>query len=108
MTGFKLDPDALEKAIRDLEDIFFSVQKLRDRSSNLKPGELTAKDRNTRTAYTAFEQLANKDRNSFQGETDEILKTLEKKIESYKTALEEYKKTEDNASVDTGKIQQEA
>src|SRR5690606_25649692 len=39
-----------------------------------------------------FKDLAIKERDSFQGETTEILKTLEEKIESYKSALAEYKK----------------
>ena len=108
MTGFKLDPEELKKAINELLDIRDNLYELREKSIRLDPGELTAKDRSTQNARQAFKDLATKERDSFQGETREILKTLEKKIESYKSALAEYKKTEDAASIDTSKIQQEA
>ena len=108
MTGYKLDPDELESAIKELQDLLFSVNDLRGKSAFMVPGELRAGDRNTRNAYEAFKDIALNEKNSFLAETDEILKTLEEKIEYYKSALAEYKKAEDAASIDTSKIQQEA
>ena len=108
MPGYKLDPEALEKAIRELEEIFLSLQGLRVRSNKLSPGELTAGDLTTQSAHKAFEEKATKGRDSFQIETNEIAKILQKKISSYKEVLKEYKEAEENASVDTGKIHREA
>lgn len=108
MTGYKLDPDELESAIKELQDLLFSVNDLRGKSAFMVPGELRAGDRNTRNAYEAFKDLAISDQNSFRSEMDKIRQLLEQRIDSYKSALAEYKKAEDNASIDTSKIQREA
>ena len=56
--GYKLDPDALEKAIKDLEGTHESLLDLRDRATRLTPGELTAGDMYTQRAHQVFEKLA--------------------------------------------------
>ena len=50
MTGYKLDPDELESAIKELQDLLFSVNDLQGKSAFMVPGELRAGDRNTRNA----------------------------------------------------------
>lgn len=104
MPGYQLDPDALEKAIKDLRDLLFSINDLRQKTANLVPGELSAGDKHTRGAHQAFKDIALNEKNSFLAETNEILKIVEEKVESYRAVLEEYKRAEDNASIDSGKI----
>ena len=106
--GYKLDPEALEKAIRELQDVQDSVYELREKTANLSPGELRAGDANTQSAYKTFRDLAVNKQNSLRAELDNIREILEERIKSYEDALEEYKKAEDNASIDAGKIQREA
>ena len=108
MPGYKLDPEGLKSAIHELIDIRNSVYQLSQKSNRLSPGELTAGDLYTKNAHKAFKELALNERNSLRSELDNIRKFLEEKINAYQSTLEEYLKAEDNASVDTGKIQREA
>lgn len=109
MPGYKLDPDALEKAIKDLEDIRRRILDIATRSAHaLIPGELTAGDPHTGKAIKAFRQRALGGQDSLRFELNEIAKYLSNKIEDYKQSLEEYRRSEDAATIDASRIQREA
>jgi hypothetical protein len=101
--GYKLDPEALEKAIKDLEDIYFRVQNL-TRKAAAQPGELTAQDPHTRKAYDEFKKKSADDQESLFATCEDISKKLRDKITTYKEALKEYKASEEAATIDTNKI----
>ncbi|GAB2659874.1 hypothetical protein GCM10027271_18230 [Saccharopolyspora gloriosae] len=104
MTGFRIDPEALEGAIRKLEDARDEARRLTQSSQMAMPGELTAKDATTATARELFEARASGVDASLQGTAGEIVKKLTAKIESYRQTLEEYRQADDNATVDANQV----
>lgn len=108
MTGFNIDPDALEKAIKKLETPRDTAKSIADSALNLQPGELNAGDKITQSAQKKFVELANnKDAGSLHSSASEIHKKLDEKIEAYQATLEEYRRSEDAATVDASRINQQ-
>ncbi|WP_258343135.1 hypothetical protein [Saccharopolyspora gregorii] len=104
MTGFRIDPEALEAAIRELEDARENAEALAQNSRTAMPGELTAKDATTATARDLFRERAGGADSSLQGAAAEIVKKLNEKIDSYRSTLEEYRIADDNATVDADRV----
>ncbi|MEU6131637.1 hypothetical protein ABZ805_20890 [Saccharopolyspora sp. NPDC047091] len=104
MTGFRIDPEALEAAIRELEDARERAAGLVNAAHSATPGELTAKDSVTAEARELFRDRAGGAEFSLQAAAEEVTQKLTAKIESYRATLDEYRLADDNASVDADKI----
>ncbi|MFR9729945.1 hypothetical protein ACL03H_12005 [Saccharopolyspora sp. MS10] len=105
MTGFRIDPEALEAAIRKLEDAKSEAEALARSSRSAMPNELTAKDSITGEARALFTERVNGADVSLQGAANAIMAKLDGKIESYRATLDEYRLADENSSVDAGKIE---
>ncbi|MBK0870872.1 hypothetical protein INP57_29120 [Saccharopolyspora sp. HNM0986] len=104
MTGFRIDPEALEGAIKELEAARDSASQLMDEAKYLQPGELTAKDSVTASARDAFANRAHGDAASMRSSAQAIRDKVNEKIEAYRQSLDEYRRAEDNATVDASRI----
>ncbi|MCA1189411.1 MULTISPECIES: hypothetical protein [unclassified Saccharopolyspora] len=104
MTGFRIDPEALEAAIRELEDARDQAFKMTRSVQSAMPGELTAKDSITSGARELFRDRANGADASLQMAAGSIVDKLNAKIEAYRDTLDEYRLAEDNASVDASRV----
>lgn len=109
MTGFGLDPDALEGAITRLEDARDRMEKMTRDATKVEPHELVAHDSTTQRAIDAFVRQASGDQpGSLRNNADAIREELNAKIEEYKASLEEYRRAEDSATIDAGRVNREA
>ncbi|MBQ6640397.1 MAG: hypothetical protein IJH84_05085 [Saccharopolyspora sp.] len=108
MTGFRIDPEALEGAIKELEDARDRARAAAHKAMSVKPGELTAKDSTTETARQKFIERASGDSASLRASADAVKDRLTEKIEAYRATLEEYRRAEDNATVDSDRINRQA
>lgn len=109
MTGFGLDPEALESAIKRLEDARDRVRGLSANARTVEPHELVAQDSTTRRAFDAFVQQASGDQpGSLRNNAEAIVTELDAKIADYKASLEEYRRAEDSATIDAGRVNREA
>lgn len=108
MTGFRIDPEALEGAIRELEAARDRAAEAADKAVSVKPGELTAKDSTTQMARQQFTERANGDSASLRAAARATSDKINEKIEAYRATLEEYRRAEDNATVDAGQINRQA
>ncbi|WP_243789908.1 hypothetical protein [Saccharopolyspora gloriosae] len=105
MTGFRIDPEALEGAIRKLEEARDEAQELAQSSRGAMPKELTAKDSITGEARALFTDRVNGADASLQGSANAMIDKLTAKIEAYRATLDEYRSADENASVDAGQIE---
>ncbi|QGK68238.1 hypothetical protein GIY23_00385 [Allosaccharopolyspora coralli] len=109
MTGFGLDPDALEAAIKRLEDARSELQSLVRQATLVEPHELVAQDETTKRAYKAFVDQASGDQpGSLRSNAFAIRDELDAKIKQYQASLEEYRRAEDSATIDAGRVNREA
>ncbi|MCX2733294.1 hypothetical protein OOZ19_23880 [Saccharopolyspora sp. NFXS83] len=108
MTGFRIDPEALEGAIRQLEDARDIAEQTSFDAAGVKPGELTAKDSVTSEARQKFADMANGNADSLRGAALAVRDKLNEKIQSYRDTLDEYRRAEDNATVDADRINRRA
>lgn len=108
MTGFRIDPEALEGAIKELEDARDRAEKAAKKAGSVMPGELTAKDSTTQQARQQFIERANGESASLRASAAAVRDSLNAKIEAYRNTLEEYGRAEDNATVDADRINRQA
>ena len=108
MTGFRIDPEALEGAIKELEDARDRAAEAVRKAEGVKPGELTAKDSTTQQARQLFVDRANGNSASLRASADAVRNTLTEKINAYRASLEEYRRAEGNATVDASRINRQA
>ncbi|MGW1677882.1 hypothetical protein [Saccharopolyspora sp. NPDC002376] len=112
MSGFGVDPAALEGAIKKLEGIRDDAQSL-VRSISVTghgafAGELTAKDTYTTKAFEEINKRAVGQQGSLQIAVKELTDKLGEKIDAYKATLEEYRRTDDAAGSNVSGVQREA
>ncbi|KAA5831099.1 hypothetical protein ABT337_20340 [Saccharopolyspora hirsuta] len=108
MTGFRVDPKALELAITKLEEVRDDADSLLQQAVNVKPGELTAQDSYTTKARQAIQERATGNAGSLTMAVKELRGKLNEKIDAYKATLEEYRRNDDAAATDANRIQREA
>lgn len=108
MTGFGIDPAALEGAIKKLEDIRDDMTSMVQQVSFLKPGELTAQDAATTLARKEIQDRATGENGSLRLVTNQLREKLQEKIDAYRSTLNEYQTAEDAATVDASRVNQQA
>ena len=108
MAGFGIDPVAIEGAIKKLEGIRDDMTSMIRSVSFLEPGELTAQDAATVLARKKIQERATASDGSLRGVTDELRVKLQEKIDAYRATLDEYRASEDAATVDAGRVNQQA
>ncbi|WP_190822237.1 hypothetical protein [Saccharopolyspora pogona] len=96
MTGFGIDPDALDGAIKKLEDIrdesmLHSIAQVAEGDF---AAELTAKDGYTTKAAEAINKRGVDERGSLQM----AIRELTAKLDAYQATLEEYRRIDEAAS----------
>ncbi|MGI8307613.1 hypothetical protein [Saccharopolyspora hattusasensis] len=108
MAGYGVDPNALESAIKKLEDIRDQAQALLISAETVTPGELTANDGYTNKARQAIQERATGDQGSLRMASSELYDKLGEKIEAYKATLEEYRRNDVASAADVSRVQREA
>ncbi|GAA0505762.1 hypothetical protein GCM10011581_32130 [Saccharopolyspora subtropica] len=108
MTGYGIDPDALESAIKKLEEIRDNVDALMEQAVTVTPGELTANDAYTNKARKAIKDRATGDHGSLRIATRELSAKLTEKINAYKATLDEYRRNDDAAGASVSRVRHEA
>lgn len=108
MTGFRIDPEALESAIRKLEDAREKADAAVYSATSVTPGELTAKDSVTMNARQKFTDRATGESSSLRTSATALRDKLTQKIDAYRATLEEYRRSEDNATVDADRVGRQA
>ncbi|MBE9376515.1 hypothetical protein IQ251_18855 [Saccharopolyspora sp. HNM0983] len=104
MAGYNVDPEALEGAIKELEDIQDDLVSLLRQVDDVKPGELTANDDVTNKARQIIQDRATGEQGSLRTSTNELIEKLRDKIASYKETLAEYKRADDAAAADVDRL----
>ncbi|GGI74899.1 hypothetical protein GCM10011581_09850 [Saccharopolyspora subtropica] len=108
MTGYVVDPAAPENAIKKLEDIRDDSQALLRQASEVTPGELVANDSYTTKARKAIQERATGQEGSLRAAAEALEKKLTEKIEEYKAALDEYRRSDEAASAGVSRVEREA
>ncbi|GAA0519843.1 hypothetical protein [Saccharopolyspora thermophila] len=108
MTGYGVDPDALESAIKKLEDIRGNVRALLEQAGEVTPGELTANDAYTRMARQAIQDRATGEHGSLRMVATELAAKLTEKIDAYRATLDEYRRNDDAAAGNVSRLRDEA
>ncbi|GGI74924.1 hypothetical protein GCM10011581_09900 [Saccharopolyspora subtropica] len=108
MTGYGVDPDALESAIKKLEEIRKNIEALMKQAGEVTPGELTANDAYTNKARKAIQDRATGEHGSLRVATRELSAKLTEKIDAYKATLEEYRRNDDAAAAGVSRLRDEA
>ena len=108
MTGFGVDPAALEGAIKKLEDTRDDVTSMVQQVSFLKPGELTAQDAATTLAREEIQKRATGEDGSLRVVANQLREKLQEKIDAYRSTLDEYQAAEDAATIDASRVNQQA
>ena len=104
MAGYRVDPGALESAIKKLEHIRDSANSLVAQASRVNPGELTANDDYTNQARQAIQDRATGDHGSLRMVSQELMKKLDEKIDAYRETLREYRELDEASAVDVNRI----
>jgi hypothetical protein len=112
MTGFGIDPEALDSAIKKLEGIRDDAQSLVRDISRTMPGafagELTAKDQYTTKVFDEINKRAVDEQGSLQVTAKSLTNKLTEKINAYKATLDEYRRTDEAARSGVSRVQREA
>lgn len=109
MSGqFGVDPDALRKAVKKLEDARDKADQLARQSNQITPGELTAKDRYTEQARKLFTDRVSGPDGSLRSAANDMVKKLQEKIDAYNQTLAEYGRAEDNATADAQQVERQS
>lgn len=104
MTGFDIDPVALENAIKKLEGPRDKADQIARSAQDLESGELSAKDPVTKEARKKFNDLASGSGGSLRSSAQAVRDKLTEKIDAYRATLEEYRRAEDAATVDADRV----
>ena len=104
MAGYSVDPEALEGAIKDLEDIQQDLVSLFRQVDDVKPGELTANDDVTNKARQIIQDRATGEHGSLRKSANELIENLDSKIVAYRETLAEYKRADDAAAADVNRL----
>lgn len=109
MSGqFGVDPDALRKAVKKLEDARDKARQMTRDATFIEPGELTAKDRYTEQARQLFQKRMNGGEGSLVSSATAIADKLQEKIDAYNETLAEYGRAEDNATADAQQVERQS
>ncbi|GAA4619191.1 hypothetical protein [Saccharopolyspora hordei] len=108
MAGYRVDPGALESAIKKLEELRNRAERLVRQAAQVKPGELTANDNYTNQARMAIQERATGEHGSLRVVSQELMKKLEEKINAYNETLREYRDLDEASAVAVNRINAQA
>ncbi|MER7011206.1 hypothetical protein ABT324_07245 [Saccharopolyspora sp. NPDC000359] len=100
MSGFRVNPDALQAAVDDLRGAHEQVLDMILKARNIDAGELTAGDRATQAFKDEIQKRAVGDAGSLETFAQALADKLKVKIEGYEATLREYGALDEAASVD--------
>lgn len=108
MAGYSVDPEALESAIKELRDVHDDIRSVLQQADSVSPGELTAQDPYTKRARQIIQDRATGSQGSLRMAAEELQENLENKITAYQETLDEYRRNEEQAEADVGRLDERA